>query len=113
MFTAVEPKGVPAGSPEALAGLTCGRPEMQIEETKGRFGFHFSAGDDDCHPTVAFVQFYVKSSALSRAADLPISPHLMTAAEIDRFVDDAILALEAVRNDSKSALAMAQPGRRL
>jgi hypothetical protein len=55
----------------------------------------------------------VKSSTLSRAADLPISPHLMTAVEIDRFVDNAILALEAVRNDAKSALAMAQPGRRL
>jgi len=82
---------------------------MQIEETKGRFGFHFSAGDDDAHPTAAFVQIYVKSSALSRVADLPISPHMMTAAEIDRFVDDAILALEAVRNDAKSALAMGGP----
>lgn len=82
---------------------------MQIEETKGRFGFHFSAGDDDAHPTAAFVQIYVKSSAMSRVADLPISPHLMTAAEIDRFVDDAILALEAVRNDAKSALTMGQP----
>jgi hypothetical protein len=37
----------------------------------------------------------------------------MTAAEIDNFVDDAILALEAVRNDAKSALAMAPPGCRL
>ena len=106
-------KGIPAGSSEALAGLNCGRAEMQIEETKGRFGFHFSAGTDDWHPTGAFVQIYVKSSTLSRAADLPISPHLMTAVEIDRFVDNAILALEAVRNDAKSALAMAQPGRRL
>jgi hypothetical protein len=55
----------------------------------------------------------VKSSALSRAADLAVSPNLITAAEIDCFVDDAILALEAVRNDAKSALAMAPPGRRL
>jgi len=82
---------------------------MQIEETKGRFGFHFSAGDDDARPTTAFVQIYVKSSALSRVADLPISPHLMTAAEIDRFVDNAILALEAVRNDAKRALGMGLP----
>jgi hypothetical protein len=86
---------------------------MQIAETKGRFGFHFSAGDDECRPAVAFVQIYVKSSALSRAADLAVSPNLITAAEIDCFVDDAILALEAVRNDAKSALAMAPPGRRL
>ena len=86
---------------------------MQIAETKGQFGFHFSAGDDECRPTVAFVQIYVKSSALSRAADLAVSPNLMTAAEIDFFVDDAISALEAVRNDAKSALAMALPGRRL
>lgn len=86
---------------------------MQIAETKGQFGFHFSAGDDECRPTVAFVQIYVKSSALSRAADLAVSPNLMTAAEIDSFVDDAISALEAVRNDAKSALAMAPPGRRL
>jgi len=86
---------------------------MQIAETKGRFGFHFSAGDDECRPAVAFVQIYVKSSALSRAADLAVSPNLMTAAEIDSFVDDAISALEAVRNDAKSALAMALPGRRL
>jgi len=109
----VEPKGIPAGSSEALAGLDCGRPEMQIEETKGRFGFHFSAGDDDARPTGAFVQIYVKSSALSRVADLPISPHLMTADEIDRFVDNAILALETIRNDAKGALAMGPPGRRL
>jgi hypothetical protein len=79
---------------------------MQIEETKGRFGFHFSAGDEDTRPAAAFVQIYVKSSAMSRVADLPISPHMGTAAEIDCFVDDAILALEAVRNDAKSALAM-------
>ena len=86
---------------------------MQIAETKGQFGFHFSAGDDECRPTVAFVQIYVKSSALSRAADLAVSPNLMTAAEIDSFVDAAISALEAVRNDAKSAMAMALPGRRL
>jgi len=82
---------------------------MQIEETKGRFGFHFSAGDDDARPEAAFVQIYVKSSALSRVADLSISSHLMTAAEIDRFVDDAISALETIRNDAKSALAMGRP----
>jgi hypothetical protein len=86
---------------------------MQIAETRGQFGFHFSAGDDECRPTVAFVQIFVKSSALSQAADLAVSPNLMTTAEIDCFVDDAILALEAVRNDAKSALAMALPGRRL
>ena len=77
-----------------------------VSETKGQFGFRFSAGDDECRPAVAFVQIYVKSSALSRVADLAISPNLITADEIDRFVDNAILALEAVRNDAKGALAM-------
>lgn len=83
---------------------------MHIEETKGRFGFHFLAGEDHSRPTAAFVQIYVKSSVLSRVADLPISPHLMTATEIDLFIDNAILALEAVRNDAKNALAMEPPG---
>ena len=83
---------------------------MHIEETKGRFGFHFLAGEDDDRTTPAFVQIYVKSSVLSRVADLAISPHLTTATEIDRFIDHAILALEAVRNDAKSALATEPPG---
>ncbi len=78
---------------------------MQIQETKGRFGYHLSAGEDGLHPTEAFVQFYVKSSALSRAADLAISRHLTTAAEIDRFVDDAIADLKAVGDTAKGALA--------
>lgn len=86
---------------------------MQIEETHGRFGFHFSAGDNDARPAARFIQIYVKSSALSRVADLAISPHLMTAADIDRFVDNAIVALEAVRKDAKSALAMEPPGANL
>ncbi len=80
---------------------------MKIEETKGRFGFHFSGGEEEAQPTNAKLQFYVKSSALSRSADLAISPHLMTVAEIDRFVDDAIAALQAIRLDAKSALATA------
>lgn len=80
---------------------------MQFEETKGRFGFHLSGGVGEPHPTEAFVQFYVKSSALSRKADLAISPHLVTAAEIDRFIDDAIAALQAIRIDAKSGLVTA------
>jgi len=84
---------------------------MQIEETKGRFGYHLSARKDEPHPTEAFVQIYVKSSALSHAADLPISQHLTTAAEIDRFVDDAIAALKIVHESAKGALATAQSGR--
>ena len=56
------------------------------------------------------VQFYVKSSALSRSADLAISPHLATETDIDRFVDDAIASLQAIRVDAKRALTMAQHG---
>ena len=37
---------------------------MQDQETKGQFGYHFSARKDEPHPTEAFVQIYVKSSAV-------------------------------------------------
>jgi hypothetical protein len=37
----------------------------------------------------------------------------MTAAEIDRFVVDAIAALNIIRENAKGALATAQPGRRI
>ena len=82
---------------------------MRVEETKGRFGFHLTDGKDEHRPTNVNVQIYVMSSAVSRAADLAISPHLMTAAEIDRFIDDAITALQVIRADAKRALAQASP----
>ena len=82
---------------------------MKIEGTKGRFGFHFVGGKEEAQPINANVRFYVMSSALSRSADLAISPHLMTAAEIDQFVDDAIASLQAIRLDAKSALATENP----
>jgi len=44
------------------------------------------------------------SSALSRAPDLAISVHLMTEAEIDEFMDDALAELEEIRIDAKKAL---------
>jgi len=53
------------------------------------------------------VQIYEKSSALSRAPDLAISAHLMTEAEIDEFMDDALAELEEIRIDAKKALAAA------
>jgi hypothetical protein len=80
---------------------------MLIEETRGRFGFHLTSDKDQPHPTGPFLQIYVKSSAMSRVADSAISPHLTTASEIDRFIDEAMSALEVVRIDSKSALAAA------
>ena len=57
--------------------------------------------------SAAYVQIYVKSSALSRAPDLAISVHLMTEAEIDEFMDDALAELEEIRIDAKKALAAA------
>ena len=54
--------------------------------TKGKFGFHRGGGEHETSPTAAYVQIYVKSSALSRAPDLAISVHLMTEAEIDDFM---------------------------
>ena len=70
---------------------------MMIQETKGRFGFHLIGGEDELRPVPLNVQVYVKSSALSRSADLAISPHLTTDTDIDRFVDDAIASLQAIR----------------
>jgi len=75
--------------------------------TKGRFGFHRGAGKYELGPAAAYVQIYVKASALSREPDLAISAHLMTEAEIDDFVNDAIVELEEIRLDAKKALAAA------
>ena len=81
-----------------------------IQETKGRFGFHLSGDEDKHYPLHLNIQFCVKSSALSRTADLAISPHLATETDIDQFVDDAIASLQAIRADAKRALANAYEG---
>ena len=44
---------------------------------------------------------------LSQAPDLAISVHLMTEAEIDEFMDDALAELEEIRIDAKKALGAA------
>jgi hypothetical protein len=75
--------------------------------TKGKFGFHRGSGEHEPGPTAAYVQIYVKASVLSRAPDLAISVHLMTEAEIDEFMDDALAELEEIRLDAKKALAAA------
>jgi len=74
--------------------------------TKGEFGFHRGGAEHETGPA-AYVQIYVKSSALSRAPDLAISAHLMTEAEIDDFIGDALAELEEIRIDAKKALAAA------
>lgn len=81
-----------------------------IQETKGRFGFHLIGDEDKHRPLHLNVQFYVKSSALSRSADLAISPYLATDTDIDQFVDDAIASLQVIRVDAKRALAIAFAG---
>ena len=58
--------------------------------TKGKFGFHRGGGKHEPSPAAGYVQIYVKSSTLSRTPDLAISAHLLTEAEIDDFVNDAI-----------------------
>ena len=78
--------------------------------TKGKFGFHRSGGEHETG-TAAYVQIYVKSSALSRAPDLAISVHLMTEDEVDEFMDDAVAELEEIRIDAKKALAAASLAR--
>ena len=74
--------------------------------TKGKFDFHRAGGEHETG-SAAYVQIYVKSSALSRAPDLAISAHLLTDAEIDEFIDDALAELEEIRADAKKALAAA------
>lgn len=81
---------------------------MHVEETKGKFGFHLVDGDEDPHLAAPVVQLYVKSSSLSQAADLAISPRLLSDSEIDRFIDEAISALHVIRNDAKAALLQAK-----
>lgn len=83
---------------------------MHIEMTKGTFGFHLAGGKGDAYGAHANVQIFVRSSALSRAADLAISPHMMSEGEIDRFIDDAIASLETIRKDAKKAIAKAGDG---
>ena len=80
--------------------------DKMAEITKGRFGFH-QGGSKHEPPTAAYIQIYVKSSALSRTPDLAISAHLTTEAEIDEFVDDALAELEQVRIDAKKELTAA------
>jgi hypothetical protein len=75
--------------------------------TKGRFDFHRGGGKDEPGSATAYVQIYVKSSVLSRAPDFAISAHLMTEAEIDEFVDDALAELEEIRIVAKKALTAA------
>lgn len=77
---------------------------MRMDETKGRFGFHLTDGKDENCPRSACVQIYVKSSALSRVADLAISPRLMSAAEVDGFIDEAIEALRVIGAVAREAL---------
>lgn len=80
---------------------------MNFEETKGAFGFHLVDGRSDPHPRPVNVQIYVRSSALSRRADLAISTHLTSEAEVDRFIDEAIASLQVIRVDAKNALTAA------
>ena len=81
-----------------------------IEKTIGTFGFHLVGDSDVPRPLRPNVRVYVKSSAVSRAADLAISPCLASNADIDQFVDDAIAALQLVRADAKRALTTACQG---
>lgn len=76
-----------------------------IQETIGKFGFHAVGDKDMPRPVRPNVRLYVKSSALSRAADLAISPCLASDADIDQFIDEAIAALQKIRADAKQALS--------
>ena len=76
--------------------------------TKGKFGFHRCGGENETG-TAAYVQIYVKSSALSRAPDLAISVHLMTEAEIDARTGTA--GRERSQRISRSTRPIDEPAR--
>ena len=103
--------GATAVKPSDLQEITIAAPGASKDKmagmTKKKFGFHRGGGKHEPGFAAANVQIYVKSSALSRAPDLAISAHLMTEAEIDGFVDDALAELEEIRIDAKKALAAA------
>lgn len=80
---------------------------MHRQETSGGFGFHLAGRRNAFQVNDPFVQIFVKSSMLSRVADLAISPHLFDEEAIDRFVDEEIAALEAIRRAAKGALTEA------
>src|SRR5215510_2017440 len=102
-----QPRHCAAPKPSALERVTVYSGVGRAGMTKGKFGFHRGGGKHEPGPAAAYVQIYVKSSALSRTPDLAISAHLMTDAEIDDFVNDAITELEEIRFDAKKALAAA------
>lgn len=83
---------------------------MHIEMSKGTFGFHLAGGKGDPYGPHANIQIFVRSSSQSRAADLAISPHMMSETEIDLFIDDAIASLQTIRADAKRAIANAADG---
>ena len=73
-------------------------------KTKGKFGFHLAGGKDDPQGRYANVEIYVNASALSRRPMYDFSAS-DGEVDIDRFVDDAIASLQAIRIDAKNALA--------
>jgi uncharacterized membrane protein len=102
----VEPTSQPHASGRRAVARNRGRAAKMAKNNKGKFGFHRGHNEHD-PPAAAYIQIYVKSSALSRAPDLAISTHLTTEAEIDEFVDHALAELERVRIDAKRELAAA------
>ncbi len=59
------------------------------------------------YPTSAIVQVCLQQWCKSENAEVVITPHLMTAGEIDSQIDLFIADLEAIRIRAKSALATA------
>lgn len=82
---------------------------MHEHVTLGRFGYIATGGQDEDYPTSVVVRVLVKSNLLNNEADTEISPHLMTAAEIDEFIDQSIMNLRAVQAAAKGALERGNP----
>ena len=76
---------------------------MKTAERFARFGYELMGGADEPFPANAIVQI--------SAANAAISEHLMTAQEIDYFIDTAQAELDKIRQQAKAALARANGSR--
>ena len=73
----------------------------------GRFGYKILAGGKAQYPTSAVVHICLARWTESERGAALISPELMTAAEINTYVDDLKKDLDAVAKNAKAALRKA------
>jgi hypothetical protein len=79
-----------------------------MNKTIGQFGYILTKTEKgDQIPTNPIVQICLQKWSEQENGGIVISPHLMTAAEIDWHIDAYIKDLEAIRHKAKKALIAA------